>query len=41
MRKLMVMGVDVGDVLHEMAVLAVMALFFLGIALAKFKKRLA
>ena len=41
MRKLMVMGVDVGDVLQEMAVLAVMALFFLGIALAKFKKRLA
>ncbi|MGM9701708.1 MAG: ABC transporter permease [Prevotella sp.] len=41
MRKLMVMGVGVGDVLQELAVLAVMALFFLGIALAKFKKRLA
>lgn len=41
MRKLMVMGVGVGDVLQELAVLAAMALFFLGIALAKFKKRLA
>ena len=41
MRKLMVMGVGVGDVLQELAVLAAMALLFLGIALAKFKKRLA
>ena len=40
MRKLMIMGVDAGNVVSEMAVLASMALFFLVVALKKFKKRL-
>ncbi|MGM9712768.1 MAG: ABC transporter permease [Prevotella sp.] len=40
MRKLMVMGVSVGDVVNEIAVLSTMALFFLSVSLAKFKKRL-
>ena len=40
MRKLMIMGVDVSNVVSEMAVLASMALFFLVVALKKFKKRL-
>ncbi|MGM9703950.1 MAG: ABC transporter permease, partial [Prevotella sp.] len=39
MRKLMIMGVDVSNVVSEMAVLASMALFFLVVALKKFKKR--
>lgn len=40
MRKLMIMGVDINNVVSEMAVLASMALFFLVVALKKFKKRL-
>ncbi len=40
MRKLMIMGVDVSNVVSEMAILASMALFFLVVALKKFKKRL-
>lgn len=40
MRKLMIMGVDAGNVVSEMAILASMALFFLVVALKKFKKRL-
>ena len=40
MRKLMIMGVDVSNVVSEMAVLVSMALFFLVVALKKFKKRL-
>ena len=40
MRKLMIMGVDISNVVSEMAVLASMALFFLVVALKKFKKRL-
>lgn len=40
MRKLMVMGVSIGDVVQEVVILIGMALFFLGIALAKFKQRL-
>lgn len=40
MRKLMIMGVDISNVVSEMAVLVSMALFFLVVALKKFKKRL-
>ena len=40
MRKLMIMGVGIGDVLKEMLVLLGMMLFFLIVALAKFNKRL-
>ena len=40
MRKLMVMGVGVADVVRETAILSAMALFFLTVALAKFRNRL-
>ena len=40
MRKLMVMGVGVEEVLHEIAILSAMTIFLLTVALAKFKKRL-
>ena len=40
MRKLMIMGVDIGNVVSEIVVLSAMALFFLTVALKKFKKRL-
>ena len=40
MRKLMVMGVGMDDVFREMAVLSAMALFFLTVALVKFRNRL-
>ena len=40
MRKLMVMGVGMDDVVREMAVLSSMALFFLTVALATFRNRL-
>lgn len=40
MRKLMVMGVGMDDVVREMAVLSAMALFFLTVALVKFRNRL-
>lgn len=40
MRKLMVMGVGMDDVVREMAVLSAMALFFLTVALATFRNRL-
>lgn len=40
MRKLMIMGVDISHVLREFAILATMAVCFLVVALAKFKKRL-
>lgn len=40
MRKLMVMGVSVRDVVNEIVILSMMALFFLSVSLAKFKKRL-
>ena len=40
MRKLMIMGVGIGEVLKEVAVLAGMATLFLIIALARFKTRL-
>ena len=40
MRKLMIMGVDIGNVVREIAILSAMAMFFLLVALKKFKKRL-
>ena len=40
MRKLMVMGVGIGDVMKEVAVLAAMTVLFLTVALKKFKVRL-
>lgn len=40
MRKLMVMGVCMDDVVREMAILSSMALFFLTVALATFRNRL-
>ena len=40
MRKLMIMGVDISNVVREMYILSAMALFLLIVALAKFKKRL-
>ena len=40
MRKLMIMGVDIGSVLQELAVLTVMTVVFLTVALKKFKVRL-
>ena len=40
MRKLMVMGVGVADVVRETVILSAMALFFLTVALVKFRNRL-
>ena len=40
MRKLMIMGVDIGNVFREIVILSAMALFFLAVALKKFNKRL-
>ncbi|MGN0233913.1 MAG: ABC transporter permease [Bacteroidaceae bacterium] len=40
MRKLMIMGVDIGNVVREIVILSAMALFFLMVALKMFKKRL-
>jgi ABC-2 type transport system permease protein len=40
MRKLMIMGVGIGSVLQELAVLVGMTLFFLCMALFKFNNRL-
>ena len=40
MRKLMIMGVDIGNVVREIVILSAMAMFFLLVALKKFKKRL-
>jgi len=40
MRKLMIMGVGITDVLTEVGILSAMTLALLGIALAKFNKRL-
>ncbi len=40
MRKLMIMGVDISNVVREISILSAMALFLLIVALAKFKKRL-
>ena len=40
MRKLMIMGVGIGEVAHEVAVLAVMTVVLLTVALLKFKQRL-
>ncbi|MBR5727446.1 MAG: ABC transporter permease, partial [Muribaculaceae bacterium] len=40
MRKLMIMGVGVKEVLSELAVLSGMLVFLLALSLAKFKKRL-
>lgn len=40
MRKLMIMGVDIGSVLQELAVLTAMTVVFLTVALKKFKVRL-
>lgn len=40
MRKLMIMGVDISNVVREIYILSTMALFLLIVALAKFKKRL-
>ena len=40
MRKLMIMGVGVGDVMRELCVLGLMAAAILGLALGKFKTRL-
>ena len=40
MRKLMIMGVEISDVVREILVLAAMAIFLLIVALAKFKNRL-
>ena len=41
MRKLMIMGVGIGDVLREVLILSGMALVLLTLSLAKFKNRLA
>ena len=40
MRKLMIMGVDISNVVREISILSAMALFLIIVALAKFKKRL-
>ena len=40
MRKLMIMGVDISNVVREIVILSAMALLILIVALAKFKKRL-
>ncbi len=40
MRKLMIMGVGIGDVAKEATVLVAMTVFFLAVSLAKFNKRL-
>lgn len=40
MRKLMIMGTDIGSALPEVTVLVVMTVFFLSLALAKFNRRL-
>ena len=40
MRKLMIMGVDISNIVGEIYILTAMALFLLIVALAKFKKRL-
>ncbi|MBR1882030.1 MAG: ABC transporter permease [Muribaculaceae bacterium] len=40
MRRLMIMGVGIGDVMKDVVVLAVMTVVLLGAALAKFNKRL-
>ena len=40
MRKLMIMGVDISNVVREIVILSAMALFIMIVALAKFKKRL-
>ena len=40
MRKLMIMGVDISNIVMEIYILSAMALFLLIVALAKFKKRL-
>lgn len=40
MRKLMIMGVGIGEVMKEVAILAGMTFLFLSVAIAKFKKRL-
>ena len=40
MRKLMIMGVGIGDVMREVTILSAMTLFLLGVSLAKFKTRL-
>lgn len=40
MRKLMIMGAGIDSVLQELSVLTGMTVFFLGVALAKFNKRL-
>ena len=40
MRKLMIMGVGIGEVAHEVTVLAIMTVVLLAIALKKFKQRL-
>ena len=40
MRKLMIMGVDVSNVVREIVILSAMSLFFLLVALKMFKKRL-
>ncbi|MBQ5971905.1 MAG: ABC transporter permease [Prevotella sp.] len=40
MRKLMIMGVGIGDIIHEVIILSAMTIMLLAIALAKFKTRL-
>ena len=40
MRKLMIMGVDISNIVREIYIISAMALFLLIVALAKFKKRL-
>lgn len=40
MRKLMIMGVGIGEVAHELAVLVIMTALLLMVSLVKFKKRL-
>ena len=40
MRKLMIMGVGIGDVVKEVAILSGMTVFLLAIALKKFNVRL-
>lgn len=40
MRKLMIIGVDISNIVREIYILSAMALFLLIVALAKFKKRL-
>ena len=40
MRKLMIMGVGIGEVMREVIILSGMTLFLLAVSLAKFKTRL-